>query len=303
MKIEVLRKLKGLLGKGLIRRFYMSLFFLSDRNYIRLIYRLRMGRYLDLENPKTFTEKLQFLKLYDHNQEYTKMADKILMRDYVSARIGTGHTVPIIGVWENFEDIDFSTLPDSFVLKTNNDSGSFFICSNKNSADLELARKTLSRSLRTNYYKITREWQYKNIEPRILAERFLDDGSKCLTDYKFFCFNGKPEFYYVEQETSEEHSQSILDMKGNRMSFTMEDYRSDSVPEKPRAFEEMVSYAEALSEGIPFLRVDMYYVNGNVYIGELTFYHFGGFIPFNPPEWDAKLGEKLAIDKIVLEKR
>lgn len=290
MKIEVIRKCKAILGKGFIRKVYNSLSFLPDETFVRLVYRMRMGKSLNLRNPQTFTEKLQYLKLHDHNPLYTAMADKIAMRDYVRERIGDGHTVSIEGVWNCFDEIDFSRLSQSFVLKTNHDSGSYFICKDKDQADLAEAKRILSRSLKSNYYKTTREWQYRDIDPKIFAEKMLDDGSKCLTDYKFFCFNGEPRFYYVEEESSDDHLQCILDMDGNRVPFTMEDLKSDVVPPVPKAFDEMVSYAKALSQNVPFLRVDMYYVNKIVYIGELTFYHFGGFIPFDPPEWDAKIG-------------
>jgi len=298
MRIGLIHGLKRVLGKNLISRFYNALGFLSDESYIRLIYRLRMGKKPDLDNPRTFTEKLQWLKLHDHNPEYTKMADKLAMRTYVKDRIGGGHTVPVLGIWKRFEDIDFESLPDRFVLKTTHDSGSYLICRDKASFDRKNASKVLSRSLKRNYYRTTREWQYKDIEPRIIAEQYMDDGKTNLTDYKFFCFNGKPLFMYSEEESSGNPTQAIADMQYNMMPFSMDDAKADVLPPKPDLFDDMASAAEKLSHGIPFLRVDMYCIGNSFYVGELTFYHYGGYIPFNPVEWDLKLGEKLELPDI-----
>ena len=298
MRIGLIHGLKKVLGKNLISKFYNALGFLSDESYIRLIYRLRMGKKPDLDNPRTFTEKLQWLKLHDHNPEYTGMADKLAMRTYVEDRIGEGHTVPVLGIWNRFEDIDFDALPDRFVLKTTHDSGSYLICRDKSSFDRKNASKILTRSLKRNYYRTTREWQYKDIEPRIIAEQYMDDGKTNLTDYKFFCFNGKPLFMYSEEESSGNPTQAIADMQYNMMPFSMDDAKADVLPPKPELFDAMASAAEKLSRGLPFLRVDMYCIGNSFYVGELTFYHYGGFIPFNPVEWDLKLGEKLELPDI-----
>jgi hypothetical protein len=295
MRIGLIHGLKRVLGKNLISRFYNALGFLSDESYIRLIYRLRMGKKPDLDNPRTFTEKLQWLKLHDHNPEYTKMADKLAMRTYVKDRIGGGHTVPVLGIWKRFEDIDFESLPDRFVLKTTHDSGSYLICRDKASFDRKNASKVLSRSLKRNYYRTTREWQYKDIEPRIIAEQYMDDGKTNLTDYKFFCFNGKPLFMYSEEESSGNPTQAIADMQYNMMPFSMDDAKADVLPPKPELFGVMANISEKLSEEVPFLRVDMYCIGNTIYVGELTFYHYGGFIPFKPAEWDRKLGDMLVL--------
>ena len=298
MRIGLIHGLKKVLGKNLISKFYNALGFLSDESYIRLIYRLRMGKKPDLDNPRTFTEKLQWLKLHDHNPEYTGMADKLAMRTYVEDRIGEGHTVPVLGIWNRFEDIDFDALPDRFVLKTTHDSGSYLICRDKASFDRKTASKILTRSLKRNYYRTTREWQYKDIEPRIIAEQYMDDGKTNLTDYKFFCFNGKPLFMYSEEESSGNPTQAIADMQYNMMPFSMDDAKADVLPPKPELFDAMASVSKRLSEGVPFLRVDMYCIGNSFYVGELTFYHYGGYIPFNPVEWDLKLGEKLELPDI-----
>ena len=296
MKLTRIKKIKRLLGKNTIALFYRSLGFLSDKAFIKLIYRLRMGKKLNLENPQTFTEKLQWLKLYDHNPQYCQMANKLQMRDFVKSKIGEGYTVKVLGIYDSWAQIDFAKLPKAFVLKTTHDSGSYVICKDKDSLSVKQikeAKKKINRSLRRNYYKTTREWQYKNIKPQIIVEEFLDDGQNNLTDYKFFCFNGKCEFLYIMEEASSAPTQVILDANFNRLPFRMDDEPSETMPQKPACLEEMLSYAQKLSQGIPFLRVDMYLVNDKIYIGELTFYHYGGYIPFNPPEWDLKLGKKL----------
>ncbi len=294
MKTKKLKRIKKILGKNLISLIYRSLFFLSDEAFIRLIYRLRMGKKLNLDKPVTFNEKLQWLKLNDHNPLYTKIADKLGVRDYVREKVGKEHVVPVLAVYSSFDEIDFSSLPSSFVLKTTHDSGSLVICPDKSSLDIKKAGKTIMRSMKRNYYKTTREWQYKNIEPKIIAEKYL---GACITDYKFFCFNGEPRFMYIEREGEEHPLQAIFDMTFSRLSFTMEDDTSPVVFEKPQFFDEMKRIAGVLSSGIPFVRVDMYYVEGKILVGELTFYHYGGFIPFNPPEWDRTIGGYLNIEK------
>ncbi len=294
MKTKKLKRIKKILGKNLISLFYRSLFFLSDEAFIRLIYRLRMGKKLNLDKPLTFNEKLQWLKLNDHNPLYTKIADKLGVRDYVREKVGKEHVVPVLAVYSSFDEIDFSSLPQSFVLKTTHDSGSLVICPDKSFLDIKKAGKTITRSMKRNYYWTTREWQYKNIEPKIIAEKYL---GKCITDYKFFCFNGKPEFMYIEREEEAQPQQAIFDMTFNRLPFTMDDDASPEVFEKPQFFDEMKRIASVLSSGIPFIRVDMYYVDGKILVGELTFYHYGGFIPFNPPEWDKTIGGYLDIEK------
>ncbi len=297
MRIGLIHGLKKVLGKNAIAMFYRALGFLSDRSFISLIYRMRLGRRPNLDDPKTFTEKLQWLKLNDHNPQYTKMADKLLMREFVRERIGDGHTVKVLGTWERFSDIDFEKLPEKFVLKTTHDSGSFVICRDKASFDIGKARKVLSRSLRRNYYKTTREWQYKDIQPRIIAEEFLDEGKSNLTDYKFFCFNGRPVFMYFEEEASENLTQAIADMDYRQMPFSMEDAKAAELPPKPEQFDVMKAFSEKLSAGVPFLRVDMYCVGSTVYVGELTFYHYGGYTPFKPVEWDRKRQESTTVTR------
>lgn len=302
MEERRLKKIKKALGKNFISSLYRSLWFLSDKSYLKLIYRLRMGIKLNLDNPASFTEKLQWLKLYDHNPLYTKLADKHSVRKYIEEKVGEEHLVPLLGVYNSFSEIDFSSLPSSFVIKPTNDSGSCVICYNKALFDLKKARKIINYSLCHNYYHKTREWQYKDIKPQVLVEEYLGkDGP--INDYKFFCFNGKAKFMYIEKESSSSPSQAIYDMDFNRLPFSMDDDISSTKYTRPECFNQMRAIAETLSQSIPFLRVDMYYERGKVYVGELTFYHYGGFIPFKPPVWDKKIGEWLNIDSIKGENR
>lgn len=298
MDKKQIKDIKKILGKDIISFFYRSLFFLSDKAYLKFVYRLRLGKKLNLDNPTSFTEKLQWLKLYDHNPMYSKMADKFAVRDYIKDKVGDEFLVPLIGVYDNYSEIDFSSLPSSFVMKPTNDSGSCVICLDKSLLDLKKTKKTICYSLKHNYYKKTREWQYKNIKPRVIVEKYLGDDINPINDYKFFCFNGKARFMYIEKESSSSPSQAIYDMDFNRLSFSMDDDVSQENYDKPVCFDEMRKVAEKLSEDIPFLRVDMYYEKGQIYVGELTFYHYGGYIPFNPPNWDDIIGCWLDISKI-----
>ena len=274
------------------RGFYNKM---DDKEYLKLMYRTMMHKELNLDNPQTFTEKLQWLKLNDHNPTHTIMVDKFKMRDFVKEKIGAGHTVPLIGVYDKWEAIDFAKLPTTFVIKTTHGSGSYVICRDKNKLDKSSAKKKINASLRHNYYNYYREWPYKNVKPQIIIEELLDDGQSNLTDYKFFCFNGKCKFLYIMQETSSKPTQVILDTKFNRKPFRMDDEPSKEMPQKPTELDQMIEFAEKLSQDEAFLRVDMYLVGGKIYIGELTFYHFGGYIPFDPPEWDLKLGKKIKL--------
>lgn len=298
MDKKQIKNIKKVLGKDIISFFYHSLFFLSDKAYLKLIYKLRMGKKLNLDNPTSFTEKLQWLKLYDHKPLYTEMADKFAVRGYIKDKVGEEFLVPLDGIYNNYNEIDFSKLPSSFVMKPTNDSGSCVICYDKSQLDLKKTKRIINYSLKHNYYKKTREWQYKNIQPRVIVEKHLGDGGNPINDYKFFCFNGKAKFMYIEKESSSTPSQAIYDMGFNRLPFSMDDDVSQEDYTKPICFDEMRKIAEKLSESIPFLRVDMYYENGQIYVGELTFYHYGGYIPFNPPKWDDIIGGWLDISKI-----
>lgn len=273
--------------------------FIPDEPYLKLMYRLRMGKRLDLKKPKSYNEKLQWLKLHDRKPEYTRMVDKYEAKKYVASIIGEEYIIPTLGVWDRFEDIDFDALPDQFVLKCTHDSGGLVICRDKSKLDLEAARKKINTSLKTNFYWVGREWPYKNVKPRIIAEAYLQDetGEKnCLTDYKVFCFNGVPRVMYVSKDKDEEPHTDFFDMDFHRLPIRMRDPNSEILPEKPQQFEKMKELAARLSNGLPHLRVDFYEVKGQLYLGELTFYHSSGFREVKPEEWNRKLGDWIQTD-------
>lgn len=273
----------------------------SDKLFVKIQYRKRLKKKLNLKNPQTFNEKLQWLKVYDHNPQYTMMVDKYLVRDYIAKKIGDEYLVPLLGVYDSFEEIDFSKLPEKFVIKCNHDSGGLVICKDKSKLDISLAREKINKCLKRNYYYSNREWPYKNVKPKIIIEKFLEDKNNAsIRDYKLFCFNGTPKFFYVSEglENHQTAKISFLDLNFNFMPFKRKDYKSfDEVPEKPINLDLMIKFAKVLSKGIPHLRVDFYEIDGKLYFGELTFYTCSGFIPFYPEEWDLKLGKKLKLPK------
>lgn len=268
--------------------------FISDEKYLKVRFRTEMGRELDLENPKTYTEKLQWLKAYDHRPIYTQMVDKYEAKKFVADRIGSEYVIPLLGVWDNPEDIDFDSLPDQFVLKTTHDSGSFVICKDKTKLDIPAVRKKFRPLMKRNYYWGTREWPYKNVKPRIIAESYLEDPRHGeLRDYKFFTFGGKPKVLYIAQGRNKDEATvaDFFDMEFRHLNFTIDHDMAPVLPEKPACFEEMKRLATVLSEGTPQLRVDFYEVDGKVYFGELTFFHCSGLSTFHPEKWDRIFGE------------
>ena len=271
---------------------------IPDRLYIAIKYRMTLGRFPNLKNPQTFNEKLQWLKLHSRNSEYTRMVDKYEAKKFIADTIGEEYIIPTLGVWDKFDDIDFDILPDQFVLKCTHDSGGLVICRDKSKLDIAAAKKKIESCLKTNYYWHGREWPYKNVKPRIIAEQYMDDGAGGLRDYKFFCFNGMPRFIYISQGL-EDHSTariSFYDLEGNKMPFGRSDYLPFDVdPDMPETLSEMIEYSSVLSEkvGCPFVRIDFYCIKGKTYFGEITFSPCGGMMPFKPAEWDKKLGDYL----------
>jgi len=269
---------------------------IPNKPYLSYIYKKRFGKSIDWKNPQTFNEKLQWLKLYDRKPEYTQMVDKYEAKKYVAEKIGKEYIIPNLGIWEKFDDIDFDTLPNQFVLKCTHDSGGLVICKDKSKLDIEKARAKINRSLKTNYYWHGREWPYKNVKPRIIAEQFMeDDNTPNLRDYKFFCFHGEPKFLYIS-EGLEDHSTaqiSFYDLDGNEMPFHRADFRQfKETPKMPETFHEMIDYSRLFAQktGCPFVRIDFYCINGKTYFSEITFFPCGGMIPFEPKEWDQTFG-------------
>ena len=270
---------------------------MDDATYLRIAYWIRMGKKLNLDNPKTLNEKLQWLKLYDHRPVYTKMVDKYESKDYISSIIGPGYTFPTIGLWNKFDDIDFNKLPNQFVLKCTHDSGGLFICTDKNHFDINAAKLKITKCLKHNYYWGSREWGYKNVKPRIIAEPYmLDESGIELKDYKIFCFNGIPEYVEVDFNRWIEHKLNPYDFDWNPLNFCDEspnDYDAN-IP-KPKKLEEMRNIAMKLSAGFPFLRVDFYSIGDKIYVGELTLQPGSGYIKFNPQNIDLFYGKKLIL--------
>ena len=267
---------------------------MSDEAYLKMLWRRRFRKKLNLENPKTFNEKLQWLKLHDRKPEYTRMVDKYEAKQYVAERIGEAYIIPTLGVWDSFDQIDFDALPDQFVLKCTHDSGGLAICRDKATFDKEKAKEKIERSLKRNYYWSCREWPYKDMKPRIIAEKYMEDAkTRELRDYKFFCFDGVAKALFVateRQKEGEEVKFDFFDMDFKHLDFRQGHPNAQKCPEKPEMFIEMKELAGKLSQGIPHLRVDFYEVNGKVYFGELTFFHFSGLVPFRPEKWDRIFG-------------
>ena len=264
---------------------------MSDRLYLELMYWRTFGRVPDLGNPVRYTEKLQWLKLHDRNPLYHKLVDKAAVKPYVAAIIGEEHMVPTLGVWDSPAEIDWDALPDRFVLKCTHDSGSTIICRDKASFDRDAACRRLIAGLRKDYYKPMREWAYKGVKPRVIAERYLEGE---INDYKFFCFGGVPGFLYVASDrfnADEETKFDFFDMEWNHLDIRNGHPNAAVPPERPACFEEMKRLAAELSKGIPQVRVDFYEVDGKALFGEYTFYHMGGFVPFDPDSADFMMGE------------
>ena len=276
-------------------------FLYSDELFLKLRYRCNMGCWPDLKHPKKFTEKMQWLKLYDRKDEYTKLVDKITVKQFVGSVISKDIIIPTLGVWNNFDDIDFNILPNEFVLKTNHSGGStgVVICNDKRNFDISHARKLLNSSLKSNSYYTTKEWTYKNIKPKIFAETLLhSDNGKDLTDYKFYCFHGIPTYCQVISNRRTNETIDFFDTNWIHQSFygLNPKCKQSIVPiEKPQNYKLMLDIARTLSQNIPFVRVDLYNINGHIYFGEITFYPASGFGVFTPTAWDLTLGQKITL--------
>lgn len=275
-------------------------FLFSDKLYLTLLFRCKMGYWMDWKNPKTFNEKLNWIKLYDRKSIYTKVVDKYLVKDYVKEVIGEEYIIPTLGVWNSSEDIDWDSLPQKFVLKTNHGGGNagVIICKDKSTIDVNTIEKQLGRAMKQNIYMESREWPYKNIKKKIIAEEFIEDSiTNELRDYKFFCFDGEVKFLYVAtgRQKYDEPFFNFFDADYNALDFQQGHPRSELIPSKPHCFDEMKIIAEKLSEVFTEVRVDLYEVNGKVYFGEMTFFHMAGLCSFDPKEWDYKFGEMIKL--------
>lgn len=277
---------------GIVLRRLLS-HFLPDSLFIKLEYFSGMGRFPNLESPQTYNEKLQWLKLNDIHPEYSILVDKFTAKQFATERVGEQYVIPTLGVWDKYEEIDFPSLPNSFVLKTTHDSGGVVICKDKMSFDFARAKKKIEKSLRRNYYFEHREYPYKEIEPRIIAEKYIG-STDAPDDYKFFCFNGKCKMLFVATgRLSGDTRFNFYDENFSPLPFTQGHPNSKSSIEKPINFDTMLYIAEVLGKGFRHVRVDLYNVEGQIYFGEMTFFHYSGNVPFEPSFWDAKIGEWL----------
>lgn len=277
---------------------------ISDEEFIKRKFQAEMGYELNLTSPKTFNEKLNWLKLYDRNPDYTMLVDKFLVKNYVSNRIGSEYVIPLLGgPWYSFDEIDFDSLPKQFVLKTSHDCGGVYVCKDKAKFNKNEARKFLTKHLNNNYYLTGREWPYKNVKPCIFAEEYMTDNnnSEQLTDYKFFAFDGKVKAMFVATDRAlknEETKFDFFDENFNHLPFIQGHPNSKRPIECPSTFEKMKELAAILSQGFPELRVDFYNVGDKIYFGELTLFHFGGFTPFKPDKWDIIFGDWIILPDV-----
>lgn len=269
---------------------------MDDEAYLKRKYKACMGKEIHLDSPQTFNEKLQWLKLHDRKPEYTTMVDKYAVKMYVADIIGEKYIIPTLGVWNHFDEIDFDKLPNQFVLKCTHDSGGIVICKDKNKLDLKSAKKKIEKSLKQNYYWSGREWPYKDVKPRIIAEEYMiDESGYELKDYKFFCFNGEPKMMFIATDRGSDTKFDFYDMEFNHLPFTNGHPNANKQIKKPKNYSTMLALSAKLSFGIPHVRVDFYNINGKIYFGELTFFHWSGLVPFEPEEWDYKLGSWLKL--------
>ena len=275
---------------------------LSDEDFLKRKFRALMGYELNLENPQTFNEKLQWLKLHDRNPEYIRMVDKYEVKQYVAGIIGEEYIIPTLGVWNSFEEIDFNKLPNQFVLKCTHDSGGIVICKDKKAFNIRSAKDKINKSLKRSYFYYGREWPYKKVKPRIIAEPYLTDESGIeLMDYKFMCFQGVPKIILIckDRFTETGITEDFFDSNWNHLNFKrLEHECSKEEIVKPRELDELLNISVELSRNIPFIRCDYYIVQEKIYFGELTFYPASGFEPFDPPEWDKKLGDWIQLPAV-----
>ena len=271
---------------------------LPDESYLKMCFRIRLGNRLNLNNPKTFNEKLQWLKINDRNPVYSQLTDKYEVRSFVSETIGDEYLIPLIGVWNGVDEIDFDALPQRFVLKCTHDSQSVVTCRDKLNFDIKKAKEFLNSRMSKNYFYGGREYQYKNIKPRIIGERYIEESDGQLKDYKLFCFNGIPKIMLVVSDRGINKTKfDFFDMQFNKLPIRQYYPNSSQKIECPRNFGAMIKLSEKLTKNFVHCRADFYEVNGKVYFGELTFTHFCGFVPFEPIEWDYKLGSWIELSR------
>lgn len=273
---------------------------ISDKLYLIWKFKKNMGYSLNLNSPKSFSEKLQWLKLYDRKPLYTSLVDKYAVKDFIKKKIGDEYIIPTIGAWDRPEDIDWDSLPDRFVLKTTHGGGGtgVVICKDKATFDKDAAIKCMNKSLSLDLYVHSKEWPYKNVPKRVIAEQYMEDENGELNDYKLFCFNGKVKVLFVATGRFKNLCFDFFDENGKILPIDQMYPHANPVPQIPDSYAKMKELAEKLSQDIPFVRVDFYTIGNKVYFGEMTFFHDSGMVPINPIEWDYKLGEWLELPTV-----
>ena len=277
----------------ILKKIKYAMRIIPDRAYIQMYYFAHFKKFCNLKNPKTYNEKLNWLKLHDKNPIYTRIVDKFEAKEYVKNIIGDQYIIPTLGVWDNFDDIDFDKLPQQFVLKCTHDSEGLVIVKDKDKLDKEMAKNKIESALKQNFFYIGREWPYKNVKPRIIAEKYMEDHIDGeLRDYKFFCFDGEPKAMFVASDRASDNVKfDYFDLNFNHLDNKQKYPHAEQPLRKPVTFEKMIELSKVLSKGFPHVRVDFYEVDGQLYFGELTFYHFSGFMPFEPNKWDKIFGD------------
>lgn len=301
--LQMLKSDRSTFMAAIIQNFFG---WLPDKTYLQLLYRFKMGHRLDLNHPKTFTEKIQWLKLYNRRPEYTLMVDKYAVKKYVADIIGEKYIIPTLGVWDKPEDIDWDALPNEFVLKTTHGGGSggVVICKDKKTFDRNKAILTLRDSMNGDIYRSLREWLYKDVKKRVLAEKYMAPKDMVnnpiydLSDYKFFCFNGEPKYCQVIRDRHSKESIDFYDMNWRHQEFVgLNPIASNGINPVPRPLllDDMICICHKLSENMKFVRIDMYVIDNRIYFGEITFYPASGMGLFNPDKWNEELGNLISL--------
>ncbi|MCH5342471.1 MAG: glycosyl transferase [Acetatifactor sp.] len=299
---------RNIIHRACAKLFWMGVFdWLPEIPFIKFQYWARMGEKLNLSRPELFSEKLAWLKLYNQRPEYSTCVDKYAVKEYVSKKIGAEYIIPLLGVWDKFEDIDFGSLPDQFVLKCTHDCGSICVCKDKNNFDFASAKEKITKAMRKNYYVHNKEWAYKNVVPRIIAEKYVDSlGNPESLEYKVSCFNGKVEFITfcrgIAHASLDVRTNDHYDRDFNRLNWYAFYKNSNIQWKKPEQWDKLIELSEKLAKDIPYVRVDWYVIDGEIFFGEMTFYTWGGYLDFEPSEWNKKLGDMIDLpDKITRE--
>lgn len=305
--MKTIRRLKSFITDPSLRKWYIiqiqdRIKSMPDREYIEKLFLLWVGYHPNLDNPKTLCEKLNWLKLNNRRPEYTDMVDKYKVKQFVAEKAGEKYVTPLLGVWDKFEEIDFDKMPEAFILKCNHDSGSVIV-KDKHHFDKDGTATAFHEKLKRDYFRGRREWPYKNVQRKIIAEPYYDSlGKRDSVEYKLTCMNGKVKFTTVctgiAHAAFEDRNNDHFDRDWKRLDFSVNYKSSGKQIEKPYFIDEMIEVAEKLADGIPYVRVDFYVIDGQIKFGEMTFFTWGGFMRFDPPQWDKILGSWMKLPGI-----